>query len=328
MKRFSYTPQTDAVWKGLRKHDITSTESAALFDLSPYCTRFELYHRKRTKAITEIRENDRMLWGNRLQDTIAIGIAEDQGVKVRRLNKYIRLVESRLGSSFDFEVVGLVEDWDGPDTLLRQMYQQHGTGNFEIKCVDYLVFRDQWTVNDDKSIEAPSHIELQVQHQLHVSGRAWSGIGVLVSGSRVEIMARLRYPDVGQAIETRAAELFAMVKAGTPPPPDFRKDAAFVCKLYGYADPGKLFDGRGDEELAQLANEYEDARNRHKIAEEDKDIAKAKILTRIGDAEKAIIDGFRLSAGMVGPSEMAFTRPGYRNFRLTVQKPKKEKQTA
>lgn len=329
MNRWTYTPPNDEIWKGLRKHDVTSTESAALFGLSPYLTEFELFHRKKSKTIVDIPENDRMLWGTRLQDVIARGIAEDNGVKVRRMNQYMRIVDARMGSSFDFEIIGMAEPWDGPDTELRQAYRENGVGNFEIKCVDYLIFRDQWIVNDDKSIEAPSHIEVQVQHQLHISGRAWSAIGVLVSGSRPKIIIRDRDSEIGYQIETRIRTLFAAIRSNTPPKPDFPDDAQFLCKLYGYAEPGKFFDGRGDEELALLAAQYTNALIREGEAEEDKKVARAKILQRIGDAEKAVFDGFKLSAGVVGPAEIpAYTRDGYRGFRLTVAKPKQPKSAA
>lgn len=325
MKRWAYTPPSDAIWKGLRKHDITSTESAALFGMSSRLTRLELYHRKREKQIVEIDDNDRMLWGRRLQDIIAIGIAEDNGVKVRRFNKYIRLVESRMGSSFDFEIIGLAEPWDGPDTVLRQMYREHGTGNFEVKCVDYLIFRDQWLTKDDGSIEAPPHIEIQVQHQLHVSGRLWSAIGVLVSGHTPKILARLRYVDVGQALENRVVELFEMVNAGTPPEPTFPQDAKVICRLYGYADPGKVYDGRTDVDLTALCESYTEAQKRYKHAEEDKDVAKAKILMKIGDAERAILDGYSVSAGLVGPTSYTVNKDGYRNCRIYSKKQKEQK---
>lgn len=321
MKRWAYTPPSDAVWKGLRKHDITSTESAALFDMSSRLTRLELYHRKREKQIVEIDDNDRMLWGRRLQDTIATGIAEDHGVKVRRLNKYIRIVQSRMGSSFDFEIVGLIEPWEAPDTEMRQMYRERGPGVFEVKCVDFLIFRDQWAVNDDKSIEAPPHIEIQVQHQLHVANRSWGAIGVLVSGHTPKLIVRERYADAGEAIEGAIRKLFAMVKAGTPPEPTWPKDADVVRKMYGYADPGKIYDGRQDESLKELCDQYKGALERETLAIEDKSVARAKILTIIGDAEKALIDGYSLSAGIVGPAHISFEREGYRTFRLTKKKP-------
>jgi putative phage-type endonuclease len=221
MKRWSYVPPNETIWKGLRKHDITSTESAALFGMSPYLSHYQLYHRKRTKDLAEIDMNDRMLWGKFMENTIARGIATMQGIKVRKMNQYIRIVDARMGSSFDFEIIGLVDRWEKPETPLREMYRTHGTGVFEIKMVDYLVFRDNWTVKDDGTIEAPQHIEVQVQHQLHVCGRKWSAIGLLVNGNTPKIVIRERFEDVGNAIEGNIRALWHQIAAGQEPEPAY-----------------------------------------------------------------------------------------------------------
>lgn len=318
--RTTIVPTNDTHWHAMRANDVTSTESAALFGLSPYLTAFELYHRKKSGSDTQIDSTGRMAWGQRLQDAIARGLAEDYGVKIRRVNAYMSLDDVRMGSSFDYEVVGN----DGADTPLSARYVDCGTGNLEIKNVDYIVFRDQWVINDDKSIEAPAHIELQVQHQLHVSNRPWAAIGVLVAGNSPQVIIRERDVEVGQAIEARVREFWSWIAADTPPAPSYPADAAFVCKLYSYADPGKVYDGAEDQELQALCKIYAAASQAAKTADEDKETAKAKILARIGDAERALLPGFSVSAGIVGPAHVEYDRKAYRNFRCT---PKKEKPT-
>jgi len=79
-------PPDEKSWLALRKNDITSTESPALFGLSPYSTLFELYHTKRGVE-AGFPDNDRITWGQRLQDVIAAGIAADQGWTVRRMDE-------------------------------------------------------------------------------------------------------------------------------------------------------------------------------------------------------------------------------------------------
>lgn len=330
--RLIVTPANEQEWHNLRIADVTSTESSALFDMSPYATAFELWHRKRQATPVVIEAEGRMLWGIRLQDVIARGVAEDYGVKVRRLNAYMRLPDVRMGSSFDFEIVGFADGqvdgvWaevSAERNQLRRLYRELGPGNMEIKNVDALVFRDQWTVNEDRSIEAPGHIEIQVQHQMHVSGRKWTALVVLVGGNTPKVIVRKYDAEVGQAIEQRVRDFWRDVDAGNEPAPTFPDDAAFMCKLFGYAEPGKVYDGRGKAELVDLCNEYKRAADREKLAAEDKAIAKAKLLAAIGDAEKATLDGFTISAGLVGPCEVAYTREGYRNFRVTPKKAAKE----
>ena len=305
--RLIVTPPNETIWHELRAADVTSTESPALFEMSPYATRFELWHRKHSKQVVEIADNERMRWGRRLQDAIAAGIAEDQGWVAEPMKEYIRLIDARMGASFDWRMI---------DSTNR-------IGLFEIKNVDYLVFRDQWQEVDGE-LEAPAHIEIQLQHQLHVSGYEWGAIGVLVAGNSPRVLIRERDVEVGAAIEKRVREFWQSVDAGQEPPPEYPDDAEFACKLYGYAEPGKVYDGRSDADLTALCAEYQRALAAQKTAEEDKKVAQAKILQRIGDAERALLEGYSISAALVGPAEIpAYTRKGYRGFRLTAKKSKK-----
>ena len=96
-----------------------------------------------------------------------------------------------------------------------------------------------------------------------------------------------------------------------------------VIRMHQFAEPGTLADLRGNEPAAARAAMYRDAADREKRASEDKQTARAELLDLLGDREKAILDGYTISAGMVGPAEIpAYTRPGYRNFRLTAKKVK------
>jgi putative phage-type endonuclease len=306
MNRIITKPENEAAWHALRAKDITSTESSALFGLSPYATAFELWHRKKEGSIVQIADNERMRWGRRLQDAIAYGIAEDQGWVCEPMPEYISIEHLRMGSSFDF----------------RMINQENELGILEIKNVDFMVFRDKWLTNEDGSIEAPEHIEIQLQHQLHVGGYDWGAIGVLVAGNTPKVLIRERDRDVGRAIERRVDAFWKSIEDNVPPPPTFPDDAEFVSKLYGYAEPGKVLDARGDAEIATLCATYASASERAKLADEDKKTAKAQLLAKIGDHEKCLIEGYSISAGIVGAAEIAYTREPYRSFRLTAKKEK------
>ncbi len=306
--RLIITPPNEAIWLALRAEDITSTESSALFNMSPYATAFEIWHRKKSKEIVDFQENERMRWGKRLQDAIAAGIAEDQGWLAEPMKEYIRITDARMGASFDWRMI---------DASGRM-------GVFEIKNVDYLVFRDQWQ-EEDGELTAPAHIEIQLQAQLHCSEYEWGAIGVLVAGNSPRVIIRERDLEVGNSIEARVREFWRSVEANNPPPPTYPDDAEFVSKLYGYAEPGKVFDARGNAELATLATAYHQAGAAEKQAKEDKEVAKAKLLAAIGDSERALLDGFTISAGLVGPARIEYDRAGSRNFRITQQKAKASK---
>lgn len=323
MTREILQPKNEAHWLAMRLGDVTSTESSALFGQSPYETHFELWHRKRDKADKAFEETERTAWGKRLQDSIALGVAHDYGIVVARQDAYVRIPEVRMGSSFDFEITGIDDKvMDDRRQILRAMFTQHGPGLMEIKNVDRLVFKDQWATEEDGYIEAPPHIEVQLQHQLHVRGVAWGAICVLVGGNTGYVIVRERMRDVGARLEAKIAAFWESIANNDAPPPIYPDDAEFVASLYGYAEPGKVFDGRGDATLALLAGEYCEAADREKLAKEDKSVAKAKILEVIGDAERALLDGYTVTAGMVGPTRVEYDREGYRNWRVTPKKVK------
>ena len=302
------TPDNKDHWLSLRAQDITSTEVSALFGFSPYMTAFELWHRKRNQNIVEIEENERMKWGIRLQDSIATGIAEEKSWDVRRMDEYIREESLRIGSSFDFSI--------------EELPGRSEKGLLEIKNVDGLIFKQQWTEDEDGLIEAPLHIEIQVQHQLLVSDRNYAYIGALVGGNKLVLLERQRNDKVCSAIISKVKEFWKSIEDGAEPSPDLAKDASFMCSLYGYADAGKVVDISGDKELLNKAIEYRRLGEQVKEAEGRRKEIKAELLKVISDAEKAIGGQFTISAGMVGPAHIEYDREGYRAFRISWKKEK------
>jgi putative phage-type endonuclease len=319
-------PKSREEWLNLRMKYVSSTESAALFGMSPYTTAYELaVIKKATTPPAEYEENERMTWGLRLQRTIADGIAEDYGVRIRAMSGYA--TSGPIGASFDFEVIGVWPDDDREvvNNTLRKLYQQHGTGVLEIKNVDGLVFKNDWKA-DEYGYEAPPHIEIQVQHQLECCERAWAAIGVLVGGNRQVMLWRMRDKEVGTAIRSKASHFMDNLSKGVMPPVTLPEDAQIIKMVYGFAEPGKVLDASADAEVKTLCAEYAAAQQAEKAAKEQKDSAVAKLLLKIGDAEKVVLDGYSISAGVVGETVVeSYTRKAYRNVRIYTKKPKEAK---
>lgn len=301
----------EAEWLRWRTLDVTSTEVSALFGLSPYITEFELWHSKRDRVVSAIEQKGRMLWGTRLQDAIAAGVAEDLGWQVERLDDYMRDPDARMGSSFDFAAI---------DPKANE------AGLMEIKNVDRFVYFDAWTDGAD-GIEAPKHIELQVQHQLEVADMPWCAIVALVGGNEAKVAIRKRDRAIGAHLRKRIASFWASVDAGTPPKPDYEADADFIAKLYGKADASLAIDA--DAETEALLAEYATLGD----AEKRRTAIKAEVLHRIGEASKvrtpfgtltcgetAANPGKLITEAMVG--ERIGARAGFRQFRFTPSKTK------
>lgn len=312
-------PKTRGEWLALRNGFVSSTESAALFGLSPYMTPYELaVLKKNPESGTDLSESERMTWGKRLQRAIAQGIAEDEGVKVRALSAYATLPEDKIGASFDYEIIGLRDDWKAEDTHLRGYYRQHGAGVLEIKNVDSYIFKQEWHESDGQ-LEAPAHIELQVQHQLLCIERAWSAIGVLVGGNRQIMLVRMRDDETGTAIRAKVGRFWSGLAQGKMPPVTLPQDAATIRRLYGYAEPGKILDFQTEpnEAIYRLAKQHEEA---VKFKREADNVAKgtaANLLMAIQDAEKVLFSDMTVNAGVVKAAHIeAYERAAYRNLRI------------
>ncbi len=283
-------------WLQERLNDITSTEVSALFDMNPYISKYELWHHKKNRTMPEFEENQRMKWGVRLQDAIAEGIAIDHNLKISKMTAYIRIPKLRIGSSFDYAV-------------------EDGNGLLEVKNVDGLQFKLGWIAEGDY-VEAPPHIELQVQHEMLVSGRQYNLLGALIGGNDLKLIERMADSDIHKSILKKVAEFWDSIEKGIEPSPDYGNSYEFISKLMGYAEPGKVLE-TNDEDIISLTAKYKELSEAGTENDKQRKIIKAQLLTKIGDCEKVKMDGYSISASTIGPKMIeAYERSGYRDFRV------------
>lgn len=284
-------------WLSAREPDVSSTLVAAMCGLDPSISLFALWHNKHRGVELPFKENERTRAGRKLQEAIAEMASEDLGTGLEPMTEYVRFPSLRLGASFDYRA-------PGADLIV------------ECKNVDAMVFRSEWNEEEGFGVQAPPRIEAQVQAQMLVSGIHRAFIAALVGGNRMVLLERHFDPAVGDGIMAKAEAFWSQT---TEPDPDFPRDALFVARLYGYSEDGKVIEA--DEEVASLFREYAGYRSIAKSASDNMDSAKAKILMRIGNAEKVLHPEFSLSAKEVKPTRVeAYDRKGFRGFKLYEKK--------
>jgi len=317
-------PKSKEHWLQLKTEDISSTEISALFNISPYSTPFELWHEKKAGEIVTLKENSRMTWGKRLEDTIANGIAEELNLKVRRLKTYQRHDTCKgFGASFDYEIVGDLSEAE----IMKTHPHLKGPGILEIKNVDFLIYRDQWEED-----EAPPHIEAQLQQQLEITGRSWGIIACLVAGNDMKYIVRERNEKVGAAMTKRVTEFWKTQELNTPPEPNFEEDAEFIIRMYGDSNQW-IIDVSEDENIKPLVEQFWALATQVKDVTDLKKAVQARILDQVGGNCKKITCGDLsiscsttkdtppkvVTKDMIG--EEIGGRQGYRMFRC-FKKPK------
>ena len=286
IKEFPITNKQD--WLENRLLDVTSTEVSCLFDKNPFKTKLDLYYEKKDKLIQNI-DSPRMAWGRRLEDSIARGFAEEQGVEVKPYDVYLSDKSRRMGSSFDYKILGEQE------ALL------------EIKNVDRYVFHDKWD-EDSEGVNAPSYIEMQLQYQLHLANIDLGYIVALVGGNEMKILKRKRFPEIGKEFETRVKEFWELVKSGTPPEINYERDSNYLIKnLYNQAEAGISL--AADEDMDQLVDDYNSINREYVSLGKQKESIKARILEKSQDASKIISKYGTINCGMTKGSQGKFITP-------------------
>ena len=296
------TPKDEAHWLQLRTQDVTSTESAALFGMSPYVTQFELWHRKRNGEQGEFKQNERMKWGNRLEAAIAHGIAEERGWTIEPMKDYWRDPDARIGSSFDFLITN---DPDGPAHL-------------EIKNVDFLQWSKKWDVNDETGyIEGPPHIEFQVQQQMLIRQRQRAVIGVFVGGNKPIILRRDALPDVQLEIVAAARRFWSNVDSRTEPVIDYDRDWSQVIAMNTHVSGKSIVEIEEGEEFDDLCEVYRDMSEKMAAMKLVRDVCRAKLMKRLGENKYGLSKKFRLTSWEIGEAVIQVHRKPQRRMKVT-----------
>lgn len=287
-----------------RRHWVGASESAALFGLSPFMTYFELWHRKAGNLPEPDLDSQNVYWGNVLESAVAFGIAEREGFKIRKVNRYYPHAEVEgMGASLDYEIV------NHPD----------GPGVLEIKTVDSFAFRD-WPVCPDGSIEPPIHYLIQLQHQLSCTGRKWGIIGALVGGNDCRIFRFDRHEKAIARIENAIVEFWRSIREGREPTPDFTLDADAIIAMSQAVEEGTTLDLSEDNYMVDLCGRYIELVQMVGKAEKEKKTIKAEIIEKIGAVETVIAGPYKVKSRIIPKKVINYTREASRRLQLTERK--------
>ncbi len=224
---------------------VGASEVAALFDVSPWLTRFELHHRKiGTIATPEFNamlpdgtpENERVHWGVELEAVI------------------LREACRRWGYS-NVTTADKLDNGAGlgghPDALA---YDAGEKVVLEVKTADWLQAK-KW------GDEPPLHYLLQNMAYQGLAGCVRGDMIVLIGGNELRRFQYEFRSKLYAEIERRVAEFWAAVRAGKPPKPDYCRDGDVIEALAG--DPtDTLVDLTRNNRASILAADFLDAKAR------------------------------------------------------------------
>lgn len=280
-------------WHALRLRNIGGSEIAGLFDVQqPYqLSRYGLWMVKTGLAEDKFEGNERTIWGNRLEAVIAEGIAEDEGWNIRKGGYFSDPTTQGLGSTLDF-IIESDPEYEGP-------------GAFEIKNVDGIVFAQKWI--DD---EPPLHILLQLQHQLTASGFKWGAIGALVGGNKPFVYKYEARPNLIADIRRRVTEFWQSVRDGIQPPVDGTDNATAILKAINTPVTRETVDVSADTVWPEIVAEFQRTQAAKKEATVAHDLAKNRLIERLGVAKEVTGDGFSVKQSVTAAKPDRVAKPG------------------
>lgn len=257
-----------ADWLEVRKQGIGGSDAAAAVGLSPYKSPLELWVEKtgRDAGLPKIDPKDTAhptYWGTYLEPIVAAGYTQQTGNRVRKVNAVLQHPQVPfMLANLDREVIG---------TPLVQLLECKTAGEFGAKL---------WQDG------VPEYVQLQVQHQLAVTGKQAAHVAVLLCGQKLEIHLIRRDDELISRLITLEARFWEYVTTDTPPPADGSESADRALRVL-YPGSAPAVDFSDDRNLSATFADLVSLRADIKAWEAQAEKLKQVIQQAMGDASEA-----------------------------------------
>jgi predicted phage-related endonuclease len=172
--------------------------------------------------------------------------------------------------------------------------ERDGVGSLQVKVVNERKFKSDFV---DDTPPLYHLIQLSVEMML-LPDCTWGAICVLVVGeftfeAHVYPVDRNRGAEV--RLRTAAAEFWRVFDAGEQPAIDFERDGALIALMFPHEVKGKVLDLSGDNALPDLLERREILRGTATDIEKRLKACETEIKAKLGDAETAILPGWKVT---------------------------------
>lgn len=288
-------PATREEWLALRGKRVGASEVAALFGVqAPFALdHFALHHVKAGHVAAPEVDGPRLKWGLRLEEVVAMAVAEEHGYAVHKGRYAIADDCAGMSASLDFEVEADTEgEFVGPGVL-------------ETKNVDWMVHRRSWTDG-----EPPIHILLQLQHQLGCTGYQWGIVAALVGGNDLRLYRYIAKPRLIADIKARVAKFWDDIRADRQPDTSGSESSGEILRRL-YPEPvDDALDMSGSNEWAEAVSEFISTSATAKEATAARDAAKNRVVALMGNHRRAWGNGYSVNTAITAAKPDREAEPG------------------
>lgn len=264
-------------WLAVRKGGIGSSDAAAAVGLNPYKSQLELWMEKTCRDATLPKadpgdETSPMYWGTLLEPIVAAHYTKRTGHKVRRINAVLQHPnEPWMLANVDREVVG------APDVQILECKTAGMNGA--------RLWKDG----------VPEYVQLQVLHQLAVTGKQAADVAVLICGQELQVHRIERDEALIAQLMKLERQFWDCVERDEAPPADGSDSADVALRCLYPRDSGQTVDLSGDLEMSAV---FSDLLAIRQVLATNVDLEaqlKQRIQQRMGEASKAVFEGGEVS---------------------------------
>jgi putative phage-type endonuclease len=303
-------------WLEVRRTGVGGSDAAAAVGLNPYKSALELWLEKtgRDAGLVQPDPHDTtepVYWGTLLEPIVAAAYTQQTGNRVRKVNAVLQhpTIPFML-ANLDREIVGV----PGLEIL-----ECKTAGEFGAR-----LWRDG----------VPEYVQLQVQHQLAVTGKRAADVAVLLCGQQLNVHRIERDDELIARLIPLEARFWQYVVSDTPPPADGSEsaDRALRCLYPGSANTVDFTD---DRRMSATFSDLVAVRAEIEARTEQEAKLKQTIQQAMGDASRARFETgevtFKRSKDSNGvdlkrlladhpefESQYAIKKPGSRRFLVSV----------
>lgn len=261
-------------WLEVRKTGIGSSDAAAAVGLNPYQSQLELWLVKtgRDDGLPKVDPHDEespMYWGNILEPIVAAHYTRRTGNRVRKINAVLQHPDpdkAWMLANIDREVIG------ASDVQILECKTAGINGA--------RLWKDG----------VPEYVQLQVHHQLAVTGKQAADVAVLLGGQHLEIHRIERDEVLIRNLIQLEREFWHFVETDTPPPADGSESADRALRCLYPQDSGSTIDFSDDRELSATFADLVALRERIVDQEKLEAELKQRLQQAMGDACGALFE--------------------------------------
>ena len=259
-------------WLSVRRNGIGSSDAAAAVGLHPYKSQLALWLEKtgRDDLFAPIDVNDEstpLYWGTLLEPIVAAHYTKRTDNRVRRVNAVLQHPDHPwMLANLDREVVGV------PEVQILECKTAGVQGS--------RLWKDG----------VPEYVQLQVQHQLAVTGKRAADVAVLIGGQELQIH-RIKRDNLLIARLIQLEEVFwGYVQSDIAPPADGSDSADRALRCLYPNDIGSTLDLSHDLEMSATFSDLLAVRQQLEAQTQREALLKQRIQQRMGDASKAVFE--------------------------------------